>query len=126
KSVLKDIKDLHLSKWVHLFEYHQSRAYEIITTQLALPYFVKPNAGGSSIGMSKVTQDAELQKAIDLAFSAENTGAEVIVEEFIYGREFSQGIYTNLKGEIVVLPASEIITSREFFDFEAKYVPGLT
>ncbi len=126
KSVLKDIKNLYLAKWVHLFEYHQARAYDIITTHLALPYFVKPNAGGSSIGMSKVTQDSELQRAIDLAFTAENTGAEVIIEEFIYGREFSQGIYTNLQGEIVVLPASEVITSRDFFDYEAKYISGLT
>src|SRR5690606_30316238 len=47
-------------------------------------------------------------------------------EEFVTGREFSQGIFRNAKGELLVLPATEVRTTREFFDFEAKYVAGLT
>src|SRR5690606_6715693 len=54
-----------------------------------------------------------------------NTGKQVIVEEFVDGREFSVGIYRRA-GELVVLPASEVITEREFFDFEAKYIDGQT
>ena len=76
--------------------------------------------------MSKVKVAAELQEALDKAYDAENTGAQVLVEEFVSGREFSQGIFRNSKGELVVLPASEVKTTREFFDFEAKYIPGLT
>src|SRR5690606_24196556 len=77
------------------------------------------------IGMTKVKVDADLAGAIDKAFDAENTGNQVIVEEFVDGREFSVGIYRR-QGELVVLPASEVITEREFFDFEAKYVDGQT
>lgn len=76
--------------------------------------------------MTKVTRVEQLQDAIDRAFDTKNAGGQVIVEEFVTGREFSQGIFTNSRGELIVLPATEIKTSREFFDFEAKYVPGLT
>jgi D-alanine-D-alanine ligase len=85
--------------------------------QLQLPVFVKPNNGGSSIGMSKVNTAAELQPALDKAFKED---AQVLIEEFISGREFTIGVFKN-KGEIMVLPITEIITHNEFFDFEAKY-----
>src|SRR3546814_14837310 len=97
----------------------------MVLDALSLPYFVKPNAGGSSIGMTKVKADADLAEAIDKAFDAEHTGSQVIVEEFVDGREFSVGIYRK-EGELVVLPATEVITRREFFDFEAKYIDGKT
>ena len=87
---------------------------------------MKPNAGGSSIGMSKVTDWTALKQALDNAYDAENTGQQVLVEEFVTGREFSQGIYRDTKGELQVLPATEVRTTREFFDYEAKYTPGLT
>src|SRR5690606_13417354 len=91
-----------------------------------LPYFVKPNAGGSSIGMSKVKIQEELEEALNKAYDAENTGQQVLVEEFVSGREFSQGVFRNTKGEQIVLPATEVETSREFLDYEAKYVSVLT
>jgi D-alanine-D-alanine ligase len=97
-----------------------------VKNKLSLPLFVKPNAGGSSIGMNKVNTWEELPKALDEAYDAEGTGKQVLVEEFVKGREFSQGIYRDSKGELQVLPATEVITTREFFDFEAKYTPGLT
>jgi D-alanine-D-alanine ligase len=126
KSIIADIPELKVAKSVLLFENHRAEAVQLVEEKLALPYFVKPNAGGSSIGMSKVKVAEELQEAIDKAYDAENTGAQVLVEEFVSGREFSQGIFRNSKGELVVLPATEVKTTREFFDFEAKYVPGLT
>src|SRR5690606_21845974 len=95
-------------KSVLLFENHRNEAVQLVEEKLALPYFVKPNAGGSSIGMSKVKVAEELQEAIDKAYDAENTGAQVLVEEFVSGREFSQGIFKNAKGELIVLPATEI------------------
>ena len=126
KAILTDIPELYVAQSVLLFENHRSRAVELVESKLKLPYFVKPNAGGSSIGMSKVKAIEELQLAIDKAYDAENTGAQVLVEEFVSGREFSQGIFRNAQGELIVLPATEVKTTREFFDFEAKYVAGLT
>lgn len=125
KDILRDIAEIHMAKSVLLMEGDQKTAADKIIASLKLPYFVKPNAGGSSIGMSKVIQDADLQVAIDLAFNTINTGKEVIVEEFVEGREFSIGVYRT-KGELIVLPATEVITGNDFFDFEAKYKPGLT
>jgi D-alanine-D-alanine ligase len=126
KAILADLNDLFLAKSVLLFENQRTQAVELVEDKLSLPYFVKPNAGGSSIGMTKVKVADELKVAIDKAFDAENTGSQVIVEEFVNGREFSEGIYRNVDGELVVLPATEVKTTREFFDFEAKYIPGLT
>lgn len=120
KAVLAGIADLYMAKSVQLFASQRNGAADKVRGVLSLPYFVKPNAGGSSIGMTKVKTDGELAAAIDKAFDAENTGNQVIVEEFVSGREFSVGIYRR-KGELVVLPATEVITNREFFDYDAKY-----
>lgn len=125
KAVLVGIPELHVAKSVQLFDSQRGMAESMVHDALSLPYFVKPNAGGSSIGMTKVKADMELAEAIEKAFNAENTGNQVIVEEFVDGREFSVGIYRR-KGELVVLPTTEVITEREFFDFEAKYIDGQT
>ena len=125
KAVLAGIPELYLAKSVQLFDAERTGAVERVTGELSLPYFVKPNAGGSSIGMTKVRAESELADAIEKAFNAANTGKQVIVEEFVKGREFSVGVYRRAEG-VFVLPATEVITEREFFDFEAKYTPGLT
>ena len=89
-----------------------------ITKELKLPVFVKPNNGGSSIGMSKVnTHTEELGQAVTKAFKEDD---QVLVEEFISGREFTIGVFKS-KGEIIALPITEIIPKKEFFDYEAKY-----
>ncbi len=92
-----------------------------IWRQLTLPVFVKPNAGGSSVGMTKVNDPDELAPAIERAFREDN---EVLVEEFIEGRELTCGVM-EAGGKIFVLPVCEIISKKEFFDFEAKYDPAL-
>ncbi|WP_028297547.1 D-alanine--D-alanine ligase [Olivibacter sitiensis] len=125
KALLTGITDLYLSNSVHLFESQRATAADLVRAKLRLPYFVKPNGGGSSIGMTKVKADSELQEAIDKAFDTENTGKQVLVEEFVTGREFSVGVY-RVGSELRVLPPTEVVTTREFFDFEAKYTPGLT
>lgn len=85
---------------------------------LRYPVFVKPNNGGSSIGMSKVNQPSEeLGAAIEKAFREDN---EVLVEEMISGREFTIGVFRS-EGSIHVLPITEIVAHNDFFDFEAKY-----
>lgn len=126
KAVLNGIAEMYTANSVVLFENDRPNAYDQVVAELRFPVFVKPNAGGSSIGMSKVNREEELVAALDKAYDAENTGRQIIVEEFVTGREFSQGIFRDEKGHLVVLPASEVKTTREFFDFEAKYIPGLT
>ncbi|NTS41589.1 D-alanine--D-alanine ligase [Flavisolibacter sp. BT320] len=84
---------------------------------LQFPVFVKPNNGGSSIGMSKVNSADGLEAAIEKAFREDN---QVLVEEMIQGREFTVGVFRT-KGEVIVLPITEVVTHNEFFDFEAKY-----
>lgn len=108
---------IHVARSMHLFQ-HSPVTPEEILKQLQLPVFVKPNNGGSSIGMSKVTEATALQAALDKAFKEDN---QVLVEEFISGREFTIGVFRNKEG-ITVLPITEIITHNEFFDFEAKYL----
>ena len=91
---------------------------EEIIKELQFPVFVKPNNGGSSIGMSKVNQPSgAIGAAIEKAFKEDT---QVLVEEFISGREFTIGVF-KFKGEIIALPITEIISKKEFFDFEAKY-----
>jgi len=86
---------------------------------LRFPVFIKPNNGGSSIGMSKVNSPSEeLGKAIEKAFNEDD---QVLVEEFISGRELTIGVFKS-KGEIIPLPITEIISKKDFFDYEAKYL----
>lgn len=125
KAVLYDIEDMYMAQSVQLFEWDIEGAAENVLEKMRLPVFVKPNAGGSSIGMSKVSSAAALKDAIDLAFNTANTGRQVLVEEFVTGREFSVGVY-RFQNDVEVLPATEVITGRNFFDYEAKYIPGLT
>jgi D-alanine-D-alanine ligase len=101
---------------MHLFK-HTPVSPENILAKLQLPVFVKPNNGGSSIGMSKVTTADALAPALEKAFKEDT---QVLVEEFISGREFTIGVFKT-KGALQVLPITEIETSNEFFDFEAKY-----
>ena len=108
-----------VSKSVLLVKNNFTSPDEIIST-LKFPVFVKPNNGGSSIGMSKVNNPSdELGYAIEKAF---NEDSQVLVEEMINGREFTVGVFKT-KGNIIVLPLTEVKAhaDKEFFDFEAKY-----
>ena len=85
--------------------------------KLRLPIFVKPNNGGSSIGMSKVEKKEDLAAAVQKALLEDD---QVLAEEFIPGKEFTIGVY-KAKGNIIALPVTEIVSKNAFFDFEAKY-----
>lgn len=89
-----------------------------IVEELGLPVFVKPTNGGSSFGVTKVKRMEDLQAAIELVFKEYDSA---IIEECILGREVTNGIYSN-NGALVKLPVTEIVTDREFFDYEAKYL----
>lgn len=90
---------------------------EEIVKKVGLPCFVKPNKAGSSFGISKVKTEAELPIAIEVAYKEDN---EIIIESFLDGTEVSVGVI-NYKGEIKVLPITEIVSDNDFFDYEAKY-----
>lgn len=107
---------LFVAKSLHLFKGDLFSVSQI-TSQLKFPVFVKPNNGGSSIGMSKVNDPADLEAAIEKAFKEDD---QVLVEEFINGREFTIGVFKT-KGAVIALPITEIISKNEFFDFQAKY-----
>ena len=112
---------IHVSRSVLLIK-DRIMSPDEVTRHLTFPVFVKPNNGGSSIGMSKVNAPSEeLGAAIEKAFREDN---EVLVEEFIAGREFTIGVFRS-KGEIITLPFTEVKSKKEFFDFEAKYTAGL-
>lgn len=85
--------------------------------QLTYPLFVKPSNGGSSIGMSKVPDSTQLAEAVAKAFAEDD---QVLIEEFIEGREFTIGV-ARLNGQITTLPLTEVVSENYFFDFEAKY-----
>ncbi|OQP51955.1 D-alanine--D-alanine ligase [Niastella populi] len=107
---------INVAKSVHIFK-HSPVSPDEILSQLTLPVFVKPNNGGSSIGMSKVNEAKDLAGALEKAFKEDD---QVLVEEFIEGREFTIGVFKSPKG-IITLPITEVITKKDFFDFEAKY-----
>jgi len=90
---------------------------ERIIETISLPCFVKPNKGGSSIGVSKVTGKALLKEAIFKAFEQDD---EVMVQTFMKGREITCGVAL-LQKKLLVLPLTEIVSKNEFFDFDAKY-----
>ncbi|WP_010255236.1 D-alanine--D-alanine ligase [Myroides injenensis] len=91
---------------------------DIIIQRVGLPCFVKPNRSGSSFGISKAKTSEELLEAIELAYKEDD---EIIIESFLNGTEVSVGVI-NYKGEIKVLPITEIVSENEFFDYEAKYL----
>ncbi len=121
KAVVQGINGLNTANSIQLFNQDKTNEPEI-ESQLKLPLFIKPNNGGSSIGMSKVNEWEELTSALNKAFAEDN---QILVEEFIRGREFTVGIYQH-QNEVIVLPITEIKSSKEFFDYEAKYTTGMT
>ena len=108
---------IKVAKSILLFKSNFKSENEIVDN-LKFPVFVKPNNGGSSIGMSKVNSPSEeLGAAIEKAFKEDE---QVLVEEFIKGREFTIGVFKS-KGKIIALPITEVISKKDFFDYEAKY-----
>jgi len=88
-----------------------------IINKVGLPCFVKPNNAGSSYGISKAHTKEEILPAIEKAYKEDS---EILIESFLDGTEVSVGVI-HYKGEIKVLPITEIVTENDFFDYEAKY-----
>lgn len=112
---------VNVSKSIHVFQ-DRCLSVDEICNQIKLPVFVKPSEGGSSLATTKVKTKEELQPAIDAVFAIE---PQAMIEEFVKGREFSIGVYQSNR-KCIALPVTEIISTKEFFDYEAKYTPGMT
>jgi len=122
KSFCKDVVSacgIRTAKSLHLFKGRSLKAAEILK-EIPLPLFVKPNNGGSSVGMSKVNAGKDLRSALDTAFREDD---EILVEEFIPGRELTCGVIRT-RGQVLAFPVTEIIPVNEYFDYEAKYTRG--
>ena len=89
--------------------------------KLGLPLFVKPARAGSSVGVSKVSDLAELDAALEIAFAEDE---KVLVETGVTGREIEVAILETADGVRASLPGEIVLTSRGFYDFEGKYLGG--
>ena len=95
---------------------------DAIVEKLGLPLFVKPNASGSSFGVTRVTEKEQIAAAVEAAFAESD---DVLIEEFIAGREMGCGVLITREKEYV-FPITEIISKKAFFDYEAKYTAGMS
>jgi D-alanine-D-alanine ligase len=93
-----------------------------IVRQTGLPCFVKPNASGSSFGVTKVKEMKDFEEALEKAFTE---GHEVLIESFMKGTEVACGVVKTRQRKIV-MPVTEIVPKKEFFDYEAKYTDGFS
>ena len=97
--------------------YEQLVSDDEIEERIGMPCFVKPASDGSSFGVSKVKNKDQLAPAIRKAMME---SPEVMVEQYLEGTEITQGVYKT-KNKAVLLPITEVVTSNEFFDYDAKY-----
>lgn len=91
---------------------------EVIATTLQYPFFVKPNQSGSSLGVSKVNEASEFEKALAFAFAEDH---DILIESFLKGTEISVGVL-KYQEKTTVLGITEIVPENDFFDYEAKYL----
>lgn len=110
-----------MAKSVRLFKGDQVDVDQLVE-ELGLPLFVKPNAGGSSFGVTKVKEKAQLLGALEAAINESN---DILIEQFIDGKEFTCGL-VKLSDQELIFPVTEVIPQNEFFDYEAKYTHGKT
>lgn len=124
KAVMKDVFDAnnipqgkYLYYYEHEFKNNPETLMDHIEKELHFPCFIKPSNLGSSVGISKATNQAELKQALETAFSYDE---KVVVEEFIQAREIEIGVLGNESYQLSAL--GEISTSADFYDYEAKYI----
>ena len=117
-NFLRAFPEVHVSDSVLVRKGEARPTDEEIATRLGLPCFVKPNAGGSSFGVTKVKEVEGLTPAIEKAMMESD---EVMVEKFMAGTEITCGCYKRPDVSIVTFPITEVVTTQEFFDYDAKY-----
>lgn len=117
KRLLRD-KGIPISKFIaYTRDYISDIKFDEIKEKLGMPVFIKPANLGSSVGISKVNNEDELKKAIELAFEFDN---KIIVEEFIKGREIECSVLGNNKP--IASQPGEVLPIKDFYSYEAKYI----
>jgi D-alanine-D-alanine ligase len=111
---------IQMAQSVRLISGEKYSAAQIIQS-LGLPLFVKPSAGGSSFGVTKVKIAEDLVEAVNKAL---DESPEAIIEQFIEGKEFTCGV-VKIGERKLVFPVTEVIPKNEFFDYDSKYLPGM-
>jgi D-alanine-D-alanine ligase len=96
------------------------RPGDTVWTPYGYPVFVKPARLGSSVGISKAHDEAELRDAAALAFAHDE---KVLVEEFVDGTEVEVGVLGN-RDPVASLPGEIVVVNNEWYDYEAKYADG--
>jgi D-alanine-D-alanine ligase len=112
--------DIPMAQSVRLIPGEKYSAAQIVES-LGLPLFVKPSAGGSSFGITKVKLAEDLVEAVNIAL---DESPEAIIEQFIDGKEFTCGV-VKIGERKLVFPVTEVIPKNEFFDYDSKYKPGM-
>ncbi|UOF94232.1 MAG: ATP-grasp domain-containing protein [Bacteroides sp.] len=100
------------------FYYNKDNNINYISKLIRYPFLIKPNNLGSSIGIQKIYNKKNLKKIIDISLLKYK---DIYIEQYIKGREFSVSVFKNKDNDIIVLPITEIIHKRDFFDFQSKY-----
>ena len=116
-NFLRSFPELHISDSIMVRKGEAMPVEADVVSRLGLPCFVKPNAGGSSFGVTKVKTVEALIPAIEKAMHESN---EVLIEKIMVGTEITCGAYKQ-GGEVITFPITEVVTSQEFFDYDAKY-----
>lgn len=93
-----------------------------VIEKIGIPCFIKPNASGSSFGVTKVKTADQIQPALQAAFAESD---DVMIEAFMDGIELANGCYKT-KDKSVVFPITEVVSDNEFFDYNAKYKGEVT
>lgn len=119
KAALRGREGINLAREILLHRGDPIPETDFLVGELGLPFFIKPNASGSSFGVTKIknADPAVINAALEAAFEESEA---VLLEQFVDGREVSCGIM-NVGGREWILPVTELISENEFFDFEAKY-----
>lgn len=112
---------LEQAPYLYFTENHHEQILELTRKKLSLPVFVKPCSLGSSVGIAKAKDEKELLTAVDLAFSYDN---KIIIEKAIEMREIEVSVMGN--DEVLVSSPGEVLPSKEFYDYEDKYLKGET
>ena len=118
KNCIESVSKLNV-KTAKSFIINKENDYNLlqISDELKYPFFVKANNSGSSFGVYKVYDKKELESAVSENFTIDN---EIILEEFIDGKEYSVGV-ARIDGNTIVFGVTELISDNDFFDYEAKY-----
>jgi len=116
KRLLRDA-DIPIGKFIVLKDADEKISFDAVSKELGLPFFVKPANMGSSVGVGKVTEDGDFDKAVEDAFQYDR---KIIFEQYIEGRELECSVLGN--DDPTASAVGEVVSNHEFYSYEAKYI----